>query len=606
MELTAKNSSLKSFTSLIKIGVLPLGILAVVAMMVLPLPAFLLDLFFVTNILVSLLVLMVAMHTYRPLDFSSFPSLLLIATILRLALNVASTRVVLADGHTGSDAAGKIIEAFGKFIIASNYAVGIFVFVILVIINLVVITRGAGRVSEVSARFTLDAMPGKQMAIDADLNAGILDAKEATEKREEIAKEADFYGAMDGASKFVKGDAVAGILILAINIIGGLIIGITQHDLAFEEAAETYILLSIGDGLVAQIPSLLLAIATAIIVTRVSSTQDMAEHIGKQINLSRAWLPVSGVLFLIGIVPGMPNTLFLVAGAISGIIGYLAMNLKNNEISEDEENSNDTLDDENSGGGEIDLEEVTDYSPVSIQLGYGLVEMVDDNSGGPLISRITGIRREVSKLLGFVVPPVRIKDDLSLSANQYRIRIGQTIVGEDVIYPDSLLCIAGEDVSVKISGHEVKDPSFGMDAIWIKSNQKSEAESKGYIVITPESVLATHLSQILNKFAGQLIGQDDVQVLLNNLSKTAPNLVESVVPKLVPLHNLTGILRELLSERVPVSDLRSILESLASISNRNLSIVETAEALRPTLAGLLIQQISPLNQPLPVITLEAD
>ena len=606
MELTAKNSSLKSFTSLIKIGVLPLGILAVVAMMVLPLPAFLLDLFFVTNILVSLLVLMVAMHTYRPLDFSSFPSLLLIATVLRLALNVASTRVVLADGHTGSDAAGKIIEAFGKFIIASNYAVGIFVFVILVIINLVVITRGAGRVSEVSARFTLDAMPGKQMAIDADLNAGILDAKEATEKREEIAKEADFYGAMDGASKFVKGDAVAGILILAINIIGGLIIGITQHDLAFEEAAETYILLSIGDGLVAQIPSLLLAIATAIIVTRVSSTQDMAEHIGKQINLSRAWLPVSGVLFLIGIVPGMPNTLFLVAGAISGIIGYLAMNLKNNEISEDEETSNDNLDDENSGGGEIDLEEVTDYSPVSIQLGYGLVEMVDDNSGGPLISRITGIRREVSKLLGFVVPPVRIKDDLSLSANQYRIRIGQTIVGEDVIYPDSLLCIAGEDVSVKISGHEVKDPSFGMDAIWIKSNQKSEAESKGYIVITPESVLATHLSQILNKFAGQLIGQDDVQVLLNNLSKTAPNLVESVVPKLVPLHNLTGILRELLSERVPVSDLRSILESLASISNRNLSIVETAEALRPTLAGLLIQQISPLNQPLPVITLEAD
>ena len=606
MELTAKNSSLKSFTSLIKIGVLPLGILAVVAMMVLPLPAFLLDLFFVTNILVSLLVLMVAMHTYRPLDFSSFPSLLLIATILRLALNVASTRVVLADGHTGSDAAGKVIEAFGKFIIASNYAVGIFVFVILVIINLVVITRGAGRVSEVSARFTLDAMPGKQMAIDADLNAGILDAKEATEKREEIAKEADFYGAMDGASKFVKGDAVAGILILAINIIGGLIIGITQHDLAFEEAAETYILLSIGDGLVAQIPSLLLAIATAIIVTRVSSTQDMAEHIGKQINLSRAWLPVSGVLFLIGIVPGMPNTLFLVAGAISGIIGYLAMNLKNNEISEDEETSNDNLEEENSGGGEIDLEEVTDYSPVSIQLGYGLVEMVDDNSGGPLISRITGIRREVSKLLGFVVPPVRIKDDLSLSANQYRIRIGQTIVGEDVIYPDSLLCIAGEDVSVKISGHEVKDPSFGMDAIWIKSNQKSDAESKGYIVITPESVLATHLSQILNKFAGQLIGQDDVQVLLNNLSKTAPNLVESVVPKLVPLHNLTGILRELLSERVPVSDLRSILESLASISNRNLSIVETAEALRPTLAGLLIQQISPLNQPLPVITLEAD
>ena len=287
MELTAKNLSLRNFGSLIKVGVLPLGILAVVAMMVLPLPAYLLDLFFVTNILVSLLVLMVAMHTYRPLDFSSFPSLLLIATVLRLALNVASTRVVLADGHNGSDAAGKVIEAFGKFIIASNYAVGIFVFIILVIINLVVITRGAGRVSEVSARFTLDAMPGKQMAIDADLNAGILDAEQATQKRDEIAKEADFYGAMDGASKFVKGDAVAGILILAINIVGGLIIGITQHDLPVSDAAETYILLSIGDGLVAQIPSLLLAIATAIIVTRVSSTHDMAEHIGKQINISR-------------------------------------------------------------------------------------------------------------------------------------------------------------------------------------------------------------------------------------------------------------------------------------------------------------------------------
>ena len=606
MELTANSISLKNLPSLIKVGVLPLGILAVVAMMVLPLPAFLLDLFFVTNILVSLLVLMVAMHTYRPLDFSSFPSLLLIATVLRLALNVASTRVVLADGHTGSDAAGKIIEAFGKFIIAGNYAVGIFVFVILVIINLVVITRGAGRVSEVSARFTLDAMPGKQMAIDADLNAGILDAETATAKRDEIAKEADFYGAMDGASKFVKGDAVAGILILAINIIGGLIVGITQHDLAVGDAAETYILLSIGDGLVAQIPSLLLAIATAIIVTRVSSTQDMAEHIGKQINISRAWLPVSAVLLLIGFVPGMPNTLFLVAGAVAGIIGYLAMTIKKDESNSKEiSDKEEQIADQNSVG-EINLEEVTDYSPISVQLGYGLVEMVDDDNGGPLISRITGIRREVSKVLGFIIPPVRIKDDLALSANQYRIRIGQTIVGEDVIYPDSLLCIAGEEVSVKISGHEVKDPSFGMDAVWIKSNQKSEAEAKGYVVIAPESVLATHLSQILNKYAGQLIGQDDVQVLLNNLSKTAPNLVDSIIPKLVPLHNLTGILRELLSERVPISDLRSILESLASIAGRNLSIIDTAEALRPTLAGLLIQQIAPLNQPLPVITLEAD
>ena len=608
MNLTLPDFGLSSIKGWFKVGVLPIGILALVAMMVLPIPAFLLDTFFVTNILVSLLVLMVALHTYRPLDFSSFPSLLLIATILRLGLNVASTRVVLADGHTGSDAAGQIIEAFGNFVIAGNYVVGIFVFGILVIINLVVITKGAGRVSEVTARFTLDAMPGKQMAIDADLNAGVLSPEEATARREDIANEADFYGAMDGASKFVKGDAVAGILILAINIIGGLIVGMTQHDLGFEAAAQTYILLSIGDGLVAQIPSLLLAIATAIIVTRVSSNQDMAAHIGNQVNLSRAWFPVSAVLLLIGFVPGMPNELFLGAGIIAGVIGYLARNAtdSSNEGRSELSNSEEELESNRESEGHIELDDVTDYSPISIQLGYGLVEMVDDNTGGPLISKITGIRRQVSKTLGFIIPAVRIRDDLTLAANQYRIRIGQTIVGEDILYPDGFLAIPGDETTVKIQGHEVKDPSFGMDATWIKNPQQSEAEGLGYVVIAPESVLATHLSQILNKYAGQLIGQDDVQSLLNNLSNNAPSLVESVIPKLVPLHSLTGILRELLNERVPISDLRSILETLAGIAGRNLSVSETAEALRPTLAGLLIQQIAPLNQPLPVITLDTE
>ncbi len=608
MNLTLPDFGLSSIKGWFKVGVLPIGILALVAMMVLPIPAFLLDTFFVTNILVSLLVLMVALHTYRPLDFSSFPSLLLIATILRLGLNVASTRVVLADGHTGSDAAGQIIEAFGNFVIAGNYVVGIFVFGILVIINLVVITKGAGRVSEVTARFTLDAMPGKQMAIDADLNAGVLSPEEATARREDIANEADFYGAMDGASKFVKGDAVAGILILAINIIGGLIVGMTQHDLGFEAAAQTYILLSIGDGLVAQIPSLLLAIATAIIVTRVSSNQDMAAHIGIQVNLSRAWFPVSAVLLLIGFVPGMPNELFLGAGIIAGVIGYLARNAtdSSNEGRSELSNSEEELESNRESEGHIELDDVTDYSPISIQLGYGLVEMVDDNTGGPLISKITGIRRQVSKTLGFIIPAVRIRDDLTLAANQYRIRIGQTIVGEDILYPDGFLAIPGDETTVKIQGHEVKDPSFGMDATWIKNPQQSEAEGLGYVVIAPESVLATHLSQILNKYAGQLIGQDDVQSLLNNLSNNAPSLVESVIPKLVPLHSLTGILRELLNERVPISDLRSILETLAGIAGRNLSVSETAEALRPTLAGLLIQQIAPLNQPLPVITLDTE
>ncbi|MEK9622123.1 MAG: flagellar biosynthesis protein FlhA [Alphaproteobacteria bacterium] len=605
MEMTLARLGLNDPKTFLTSSVMPLGILALVAMMVLPLPVFLLDTFFVSNILVSLLILMVAMHTNRPLDFSSFPSLLLIATILRLGLNVASTRIVLSEGHTGPDAAGKVIEAFGEFVISGNYAVGLFVFIILIIINLVVITKGAGRVSEVSARFTLDAMPGKQMAIDADLNAGVLSNEEAKTRREEISQEADFYGAMDGASKFVKGDAIASILILIINIVGGLIIGITQHNLPVGIAAETYVLLSIGDGLVAQIPSLLLAISTAIIVTRVSATHDMAENIGKQVSLSRAWIPVSGVLTLIGFVPGMPNLMFLVAAAVAGGVGYWSwmrekLAEQDNEFAEDGEAA------EAKSPDMIDLDDIADNSAISIQLGYGLVEMVEEDSGGPLTNRITGIRRQVSKALGFVLPAVRIRDDMTLDANTYRIRVGQTIVGEDKIYPDRKLAIPGDETTVKIDGIEVKDPSFGMDATWIATNQQAEAEAKGYVVVLPESVMATHLSQVLHKYASQLIGQDDVQGLLDNLSQSAPNLVESVVPKLVPLHTLTSILRLLLEERVPISDLRRILENLPALAARNLGPAETAEALRPVLAGLLIQQVAPLNQPLPVMTLESD
>jgi flagellar biosynthesis protein FlhA len=590
--------------------VMPIGILILVAMMVLPLPAFLLDTFFITNILVSLLVLMVAMHTYRPLDFSSFPTLLLIATVLRLGLNVASTRIILGNGHEGTSAAGQVIEAFGAFVIAGNYAVGIFVFVILVIINLVVITKGAGRVSEVTARFTLDAMPGKQMAIDADLNAGVLSSEEAKLRREDIAKESEFYGAMDGASKFVKGDAIAGILILAINIIGGLIIGIAQHGMSFSSATESYILLSIGDGLVAQIPSLMLAIATAIIVTRVSTTEDMAAHIGKQVSLSRAWIPVSAVLLLIGFVPGMPNFMFLAAAAIAGLAGFLMRKREHgeSELNGQQNSTTEALleEDGKETPDQINLTDVTDNSAVSVQLGYGLIGMVDEATGGPLVNRITGIRKQVSKALGFVIPPVRVRDDMALKANDYRIRIGQTIVGEDQVYPDLKLAIPGESTSVKIAGIEVKDPTFGMDAIWIDRHKEAEAESNGYVVVEPESVLATHISQIMYKFAHELIGQDDVKVLLDNLSHTSPSLVESVVPKLVPLHALTGILSELLAERVPISDLRKILETLANLAGRNLGIIESAEALRPGLAGLLIQQIAPLNQPLPVITLSSE
>ena len=588
---------------------LPLAILMLMVMMVIPLPAFLLDVFFTTNILLSLLILMVSLHTFRPLDFSSFPTVLLFATILRLGLNVASTRIVLSSGHTGSDAAGKVIEAFGEFVIAGNYVVGIFVFAILIIINLVVITKGAGRVSEVSARFTLDAMPGKQMAIDADLNAGLLTSEEAKKRRDDIAKEADFYGSMDGASKFVKGDAIAGILILLINIIGGLIIGIAQHNLPVSTAAENYIILSVGDGLVAQIPSLLLAIATAIIVTRVSTSQDLSKQIGTQIGIKQAWLPSAGVLFLLGIIPGMPNLLFLTASALTFFIWWTIKKqaessgeIYDKSVKENDEDKLDNTDDDNT----LSLSEIADNSAISMQLGYGLIQLVDDENDGPLIARITGVRKQISKDLGFIIPQVRIRDDLSLEANHYRIRIGQEIVAEDKIFPQLLLAIPGDSAQTKIEGTDVKDPSFNMDATWIEPHQQARAENLGYMVVEPEAVIATHLNQILSKQAADLLGQDDVQALLDNLSKTSPQLVSSTVPKLVPLNILTSILKLLLIENMPISDLKRILEVLAGLNVKTMSPIELAEAIRPTISSLLIQQIAPLNNALPIITFSAE
>ena len=552
---------------------------------------------------------MVSLHTFRPLDFSSFPTVLLFATILRLGLNVASTRIVLSSGHTGSDAAGKVIEAFGEFVIAGNYVVGIFVFAILIIINLVVITKGAGRVSEVSARFTLDAMPGKQMAIDADLNAGLLTSEEAKQRRDDIAKEADFYGSMDGASKFVKGDAIAGILILLINIIGGLIIGIAQHNLPVSTAAENYIILSVGDGLVAQIPSLLLAIATAIIVTRVSTSQDLSKQIGTQIGIKQAWLPSAGVLFLLGIIPGMPNLLFLTASALTFFIWWTIKKqaessgeINDKSVKENDEDKLDNTDDDNS----LSLSEIADNSAISMQLGYGLIQLVDDENDGPLIARITGVRKQISKDLGFIIPQVRIRDDLSLEANHYRIRIGQEIVAEDKIFPQLLLAIPGDSAQTKIEGTDVKDPSFNMDATWIEPHQQARAENLGYMVVEPEAVIATHLNQILSKQAADLLGQDDVQALLDNLSKTSPQLVSSTVPKLVPLNILTSILKLLLIEKMPISDLKRILEVLASLNVKTMSPIELAEAIRPTVSSLLIQQIAPLNNALPIITFSAE
>jgi len=585
---------------------LPVAILMLMVMMVIPLPSFLLDIFFTTNILLSLLILMVSIHTFRPLDFSSFPTVLLFATILRLGLNVASTRIVLSAGHTGPDAAGKVIEAFGEFVIAGNYVVGIFVFAILIIINLVVITKGAGRVSEVSARFTLDAMPGKQMAIDADLNAGLLTSEEAKQRREDIAKEADFYGSMDGASKFVKGDAIAGILILLINIVGGLIIGIAQHNLPVSIAAENYIILSVGDGLVAQIPSLLLAIATAIIVTRVSTSQDLSKQIGSQIGVKQAWLPSACVLFLLGLIPGMPNTLFLLGSGLTFFIWWM-LQRKNENFEQDTTVTDENIDvDDEKDNNSISLSEIADNSSISMQLGYGLIQLVDDENEGPLIARITGVRKQISKELGFIIPQVRIRDDLTLEANHYRIRIGQEIVAEDKIFPQLLLAIPGDSAQTKIEGTDVKDPSFNMDATWIEPHQQARAENLGYMVVEPEAVIATHLNQILSKQASELLGQDDVQALLDNLSKTSPQLVSSTVPKLISLSVLTSILKSLLAEKMPISDLKRILEVLAGQNIKNMTPIELAEAVRPTISGLLIQQIAPLNSPLPIITFSAE
>jgi len=569
-------------------------------MLVLPLPVALLDTFFVLNITLSLLILMVALHTQRPLDFSSFPNLLLIATVLRLGLNVASTRIVLKDGHTGPDAAGKVIEAFGEFIVSGNYAVGIFVFSILVIINLVVITKGAGRVSEVSARFTLDALPGKQMAIDADLNAGILTPEEAKDRRAEVAKEADFYGSMDGASKFVKGDAIAGILILIVNVVGGLIIGLLQHNLPIGQAAEAYLLLAIGDGLVAQIPSLLLSIATAIIVTRVSSAHNMSEHITKQVNLSAAWIPTSMVILALGLVPGMPNKLFIFFAALAAGLAYLSRR-KEKLNPEDDLETQDTEDGDTDN--DFDVQAVKDDSKISLNIGFGLVSLVSQSDESSLVPSITKLRKETSKRLGFVIPGVRIRDDIDLEPSQYQIKIGEKIVADDIVYYDKILAIPGDGVQLDLNGIRVKEPAFGVDAVWIEPELDKDAQAKGYVTIDPTSVLITHVGQILMNSAGELLGQDEVQALLDDLEQSQPNLVQTVIPKIVPLHQLTNILQNLLREAVPISDLHVVISELAGLNIQKMSNEEISEAIRPKLVPLLIQRLTKFKETLPLLTL---
>jgi len=584
----------------------PILIMVMLSMLVLPLPPFLLDLLFTFNIALSLIVLLVVVYALRPLDFAVFPSFLLVATLLRLSLNVASTRIVLLEGHNGGDAAGKVIEAFGAFVIGGNYAVGLVVFSILIIINFVVVTKGAGRVSEVSARFTLDAMPGKQMAIDADLNAGLLTQDEARDRRAEISQEADFYGSMDGASKFVRGDAVAGILILLINIVGGLGVGILQHDLPFSQAMEYYTLLTIGDGLVAQIPGLLLSTATAIIVTRVNSNQDMGEQVSLQVLGNPRALAISGgIIGLLGLIPGMPNLVFI---TIASALGYSAYSvykkgLVSEQISLEPEPAVQALPEEPK---ELSWDDVAPVDMIGLEVGYRLIPLVDKAQGGELMSRIKGVRKKLSQELGFLIPSVHIRDNLDLAPNVYRLTLMGVNIGEVEIHPDREMAINPGQVFGEIQGIPTKDPAFGLDAIWIDSTQKDQAQTMGYTVVDPGTVVATHLSQIIQKHAHELLGHEEVQQMLDTLKKSAPKLVEDLVPDTLPLGSIVKVLQNLLQENIPVRDLRTVAETLIEQGRVSQETGALTAAVRISLGRSIVQRISGLDSELSVITLDPD
>jgi flagellar biosynthesis protein FlhA len=583
----------------------PLLILMLLAMVVLPLPPFLLDLFFTFNIALSLVVLLVVVYALRPLDFAMFPSILLVATLLRLALNVASTRVVLLEGHNGGDAAGKVIEAFGEFVIGGNYAVGLVVFAILVIINFVVVTKGAGRVSEVSARFTLDAMPGKQMAIDADLNSGLIDQAEARERREEVAREADFYGAMDGASKFVRGDAVAGILILMINIIGGLAIGMGQHDLDLSTATRYYALLTIGDGLVAQIPSLLLSTAAAIIVTRVSKSEDLGSQVSNQVLSDPRALAVTAlILLLLGMIPGMPNMVFLLLGGAVGGVAYMMQRRRQRREAAPQAAQPVTRPEEGSEVRELTWQDVQPVDVIGLEVGYRLIPLVDRSQGGQLMNRIKGVRKKLSQELGFLVQSVHIRDNLDLAPNAYRIILNGVPVGEAEVFVDRELAINPGRVYGELKGTQTRDPAFGLEAVWIDAAQRDQAQTLGYTVVDASTVVATHLSELLQSHAHELLGHDEVQQLLDNLAQAAPKLVEDLVPKLLPLAVILRVLHNLLAEGVPIRDMRTIAETLAEHATRSQDAGALTASVRVALARSIVQQIVGTKGEIPVIVLE--
>lgn len=585
-----------------------LMLLMMLAMMVVPLPPILLDILFTFNIALSLVVLLSAVYTQRPIDFTAFPTILLIATLLRLGLNVASTRVVLLEGHNGSDAAGEVIYAFGDFVVGGNYTVGLVVFAILVIINFVVVTKGAGRISEVSARFTLDAMPGKQMAIDADLNAGLIDQDEARRRRADVSNEADFYGSMDGASKFVRGDAIAGILILFINIIGGLAIGMVQHNLPFSTAIEYYTLLTIGDGLVAQIPSLVLSTAAAIIVTRTSSEGNMGQSILNELfENPKALFVTAAIIGIMGLIPGMPNLAFLTLAGICGGAGWM---IQQRKLVTDQREAAEAIavtqpSNEPTGENkELSWDDVVPVDVIGLDVGYKLIPLVDKKQGGQLLTRIKGVRKKLTQELGFLFPSVHIRDKLDLEPSHYSISLMGVPVGEAEIYPDREMAINPGQVFGVIDGITTKDPAFGLNALWIDPSQRDEAQTMGYTVVDASTVIATHLSQILHSHAHELLGREDVQQLLNSLGKAAPKLVEGFVPETLPIGVVQKVLQNLLEERVPIRDMRTIVETLAVAGAQSQDAATLTGQVRVALGRSIVQYINGMDTELAIITLD--
>jgi len=579
---------------------IPFLVMLIMAMLVVPLPALLLDILFTFNILISLVIIMIAIGTRKPLEFSSFPSVLLFATMLRLALNVASARVILVNGHEGEHAAGAVIAAFGEFVISGNYLVGFIIFIILMIINFIVVTKGAGRVSEVNARFTLDAMPGKQMAIDADLNAGSITQEQAKKRRDEIAQEADFFGSMDGASKFVSGDAMAGMLILLINVVGGLAIGVLQHNLSFGDAGKLYVLLTIGDGLVAQIPSLLLSLATAIIVTRVTTSESMTEQAVSQISNPSALFISAGILAVLGFVPGMPHLVFLTLSLATAGLGIML-------IQKEEVIANETKQLEDAKAPEapkeLDWDDVDQVDLIGLEIGYGLIPLVNPETGGQLLPRVKGVRKKLSAELGFLVQSVRIRDALNLDPDIYHIVLNGVTRGRGEIKPGRELAINPGKVYGELEGIPTKEPAFGLDAVWIDPGQRDYARTLGYTVVDPSTAIATHLNKVLRDNAAELLSHDETQQLLNKLAEKSPKLVEDLVPGKMPLGIITRTLQHLLSEGVSIRDMRTIVETLSDVSSRTQDPEQLTSLVRPKLGRMIVQELLDMKDSLPVMTL---